>query len=337
MRHVLVPRDLPPAMPLPYARDLCVRTLAGETMGTTWLARLVVEPARPLEPVRAAILSVLDRVVAEMSPWIADSDISRFNRAAPGTWHELPADFFEVLDYAQTLAAETGGAFDPAAGALVNLWGFGPPGPRSECPGDESVAALLHARKPIRLASGRRAFQPGGVSLDLSGVAKGFAVDRVSQALSRLGIAGHLVEIGGELRGEGTKPDGTPWWVALEDSAEEDFADGRSEPSHTVAALHGLSVATSGDGVRYFRSGGRRYSHTIDPRTGYPVPERIASVTVLHRRCMCADALATALMVLGPEAGFEHAADRGVAARFIVRTDSGYHQRITPAFAAMLD
>ena len=190
---------------------------------------------------------------------------------------------------------------------------------------------MLSARgryRQLRLASGRRALQPGGLQIDLSGVAKGFAVDCVAGELERLGIVSHLVEIGGELRGRGGKPDATPWWVAIE---------GMPPLPEVVVALHDLAIATSGDAQRFFTHAGRRFSHTIDPRSGEPVSDRIASVTVLHRRCMCADALATALMVLGPDEGLAYAAARGIAARFVVREPGGPQERATPAYAAMLD
>ena len=324
MRRVLVPLDLPPVVRMAVPGDALVHELRGETMGTAWSVKLVAPPRHPLHPVRERIQRALDLVVAQMSTWIAESDISRFNRAAAGTWCELPAEFREVLKYSLAVSEETGGAFDPAAGAMVDLWGFGPAGARNGLPGaDEIIAAR---RKPkFKLASGRRALQPGGVKLDLSGVAKGFAVDLVSEQLGRLGLNDHLIEIGGELRGSGVKPDGSPWWVALEGPAE------------TVVALHGLSVATSGDSRRYFEVGGRRFSHTIDPRSGYPVPPSVESVTVLHRRCMCADALATALTVLGVSAGLGHAEQHGLAARFIIRGPDSPQEHATSAFAAMLN
>jgi thiamine biosynthesis lipoprotein len=324
MRRVLVPLDLPPVVRASVPRDASVHELQGETMGTTWSVKLVAPARHSLHPVRERIERTLDLVVAQMSTWIAESDISRFNRAAAGTWCELPAEFHEVLKYSLAVSEETSGAFDPAAGAMVDLWGFGPAGPRNRLPSaDEIVAA--RCERQLKLASGRRALQPGGVKLDLSGVAKGFAVDLVSEQLGRLGLNDHLVEIGGELRGSGTKPDGSPWWVVLEGPAE------------TVVALHGLSVATSGDSERYFEIGGRRFSHTIDPRSGYPVPQSMQSVTVLHRRCICADALATALMVLGLDAGLEYAERRGLAARFIVRNPSRPREHATSAFTAMLN
>jgi thiamine biosynthesis lipoprotein len=176
-------------------------------------------------------------------------------------------------------------------------------------------------------------FQPGGVTLDLSSIAKGFAVDKVSASLHAHGIHNHLVEIGGELNGQGIKPDGSPWWVALESFPK---GDGRERAHDAVVALHGLAIATSGDHVRFFEQGGERFSHTIDPRSGYPVVHALTSVTVLHRSCMQADALATALFVLGPEEGFNFAAHHNVAARLVSRADGGYVERMTPQLVAML-
>jgi thiamine biosynthesis lipoprotein len=262
-----------------------------------------------------------------MSTWIADSDISRFNRAAPASWIEIPDDFRRVLHHALTLSQETGGAFDPTIGALVDSWGFGPSGRQGEAPIENGVADAAQGWSRLKL-SGARALQPGGIQLDLSGIAKGYAVDRVAEMLERKGLHDCLVEIGGELRGAGVKPDGSPWWVELE-SMPPILA--------TVVALHGLSVATSGDGQRYFIHEGRRMSHTIDPQTGRPISDRLASVTVLHRRCMHADALATALTVMGPERGLAYAEAQRLAARFVLRTSESYEERVTPTFVAMSD
>jgi thiamine biosynthesis lipoprotein len=327
-RRVLVPLDLPPALRLRPA-GLGVTSLHDVTMGTTWSVKFAAPASLPLDILRSAIERVLDRVIAEMSTWIPDSEISVFNRAAPSTWCTIGMGFREVLWHALDTAADTGGAYDPTIGALVDLWGFGPPGPRQSAPDEASIASAREGTgfRRIRLDKQGRILQPGGTRLDLSSIAKGYAVDQVALTLERLGFADHLVEIGGELRGSGTKPDGSPWWVALDGPAAHE----------TVVALHGLSVATSGDAHRYFEWNGRCWSHTIDPRTGCPVPDRLAAVTVLHRRCMCADALATALTVLGPEAGFDHARARNLAARFLIRQDGEIAERVTPAFAAMLN
>jgi FAD:protein FMN transferase len=330
MRRVLIPLDVAPAVRLPASCATQVLALGGETMGTTWSVKLVPPAQLSVHPLRAGIEAVLDGVIGEMSTWVAGSDISCFNRAAAGTWCVLPRDFLSVLRCALTVAERSGGAYDPTIGALVDLWGFGPGGRPGVVPHPDAIAAARAACgwQRVKLDRGSRALQPGGVQLDLSSVAKGFAVDKVSAYLASRGIADRLVEIGGELAGHGTRPDGQPWWVALE--------NGAATPG-TVVALHGLAIATSGDGQRWFDAGSQRWSHTIDPRTGWPVSGRCASVTVLHRRCMHADALATALLVLGAEDGFALASRLNLAARFVVRHAAGFDETITPAMAAMLE
>ena len=328
MRRVLVPLDISQPPRIPAAA--CVFALGGETMGTTWSVKLAA--AAPPPAVARDIADVLDRVIAQMSTWRANSNIGQFNRSAAGAWHDLPNEFADVLDCALAIARDTDGAYDPTVGALVDLWGFGPAGPRGTIPPDDQIAAAIARTGWQRLRrEGRfRIMQPGGLQLDLSSIAKGFAVDAVARCLDRSGVADYLVEIGGELRGRGVKPDGTPWWVALEQPQSTTAAE-------TVVALHNLSIATSGDNRRFFECDGQRLSHTLDPRTGRPVRHFVASVTVLHRDCMPADAWATALMVLGPDAGFTLAVCRDLAARFVIRSGTGWQERMTPALAAMLD
>ncbi|CAN5441078.1 FAD:protein FMN transferase [soil metagenome] len=312
-----------------------VHRLAGETMGTTWSASFVAPPRCALEPLQLGMQAALDAVVAEMSPWEHGSAISRFNRAAPCTWHALSPAFFAVLAHGLLLAEASGGACDPSVGALVDLWGFGPRRRGGErafaVPAREDIARALACSGWQRLeldAPARRVRQPGGLRLDLSGIAKGFGVDEGARFLQRSGIESFLVEVGGELRGEGLKPDGQPWWVALEVPG--------AEVPQPVVALHGLSVATSGDYRRSFEHGGQRYSHTIDPRDGWPIRHGVASVTVLHRDCMAADALSTALTVMGVAAGLAFAREQGVAALFVSRTEAGFEEHTSDALAAML-
>ena len=330
MRHVLLPPTLETASP--SIGD--VITLQGETMGTHWSLRYVSPAALLRDTVQAAVQARLDALVGEMSTWDPRSDLCRYNAAAAGTWCALPQDFFTVLATALALAADTQGAYDPTAGALVNLWGFGPQGPVTAPP---SPIALKNARtlvgwQRIRLdPAQQRALQPGGTALDLSAIAKGFAVDAVSDALTALGVAHYLVEIGGELRGQGMKPDGQPWWVQLEVPS----APGLPLPE-MVVALHGLAIATSGDYRQGFTHEGQHYSHTIDPRTGHPVQHDLATVTVLHAQAMQADVLATALMVLGLPAGLAWAEQRGIAVRFVQRTRSGLAQHWSSALKALM-
>jgi thiamine biosynthesis lipoprotein len=335
MRPVLVPLEIDPATPAPGSR---LHALQGVSMGTDWSARLMLPPGLDLD-LRDVLQQELDQIVAQMSHWDGDSLLSRYNRAPAGSWHALPPQFFAVMDYALAVFEDSGGAYDPAAGALVNLWGFGPTGRYDQAgfyaPAQGAVAAVLAQRganRPRLDREGRRLVQPGGAVLDLSAVAKGYAVDCLALRLEALGVRHYLVEAGGELRGAGVKPDGQPWWVELEGVPD---AAGTPAPQALVA-LHGLAVATSGDYRRYFHHAQRRASHTLDPRTGYPIANDVASVTVLAPTCMAADALSTALTVLGLDAGLPFAEQRGVAARFLLRENGGLREVATPAWRALL-
>ncbi|MBU1346836.1 MAG: FAD:protein FMN transferase [Alphaproteobacteria bacterium] len=312
-----------------------VWSLGGDTMGTTWSVRLVASPRADRDALTAAVQAELDAVVALFSPWERTTEISRFNAAPPGVW-ALSERFWDILNAAMNLADDTDGAVDPTLGALVDLWGFGPPGPRpadAPLPSDDEIAAALAVSgwQKLRLSpNARGAVQTGGMKLDFSGIAKGHAVDRASEALTRLGATSHLVEIGGELRGAGVKPDAQPWWIGLEQPP------GAPSP-RTVAALADIAVATSGDWVRTFEIDGRLYPHTLDGRNGRPIDNGVASVTVFHASAMTADAWATALSVFGPDEGQAMAAAHGLAAQIVARTPEGMIERLTPAFVAMMD
>lgn len=314
-------------------------TLRGETMGTTWSAKLVVPAGNPEADLERGIQSELDRVVAQMSTYEADSDLSRFNRARAGTWQTLPAEFFTVLEYALDVAAETAGAYDPTVGPLVDLWGFGPGPKRHEIP---SAAAVEAARarvgwQRIRLdAANRRAFQPGGVSVDLSSVAKGFGVDQVARHLDRAGVANYLVEVGGELRARGRRPDGGAWQVAIEKPGSAAGAVDRMDEVERVIDLEDIAIATSGDYRHSFTDAGRIFSHHVDPRSGWPVEHRIASVTTLAADAMHADSTGTAIMVLGEEAGMRYAVEHDLAVLLILHDGDGFAERMSPAFRARI-
>lgn len=297
-----------------------VGRLDGRTMGTTWSLRFASPHGTDDAAIRAAVERRLDRILAEMSHWEAESLLCRFNRAEAASWTLLPPDFAAVIETALAVAEASGGAFDPAIGHLVDLWGYGPPGP---CPAPDAdrLAAARAASGWSRLAwdaANRRLRQPGGLALDFSGIAKGYAVDTVADLLGEMGLRHVLVEIGGELAGRGVRPDGEPWWVDLE-----------TPPGNACArplrlALHGIAVATSGT---Y-----RRGEHTIDPRSGRPTENGLVSVSVVAASAMLADAWASALTVLGPVAGPRLAAERGLAARFV----TAQTETLSPALHAML-
>lgn len=331
MRQVLIPQqlaDLPRALPCGS-----IVVLSGQTMGTTWSVRYIQTQDLAEAKVAAAIEAALDQVVQQMSTWLQDSLINRFNLAQPGTVIQLPAEFNAVLSKALTVAAQTDGCFDPTMGALVDLWGFGPHDAQDLPPSQTCIQQALQESgwKKLQFDSARRELkQTGKLSLDFSGIAKGFGVDQVAKALRVLGLQHYLVEVGGEFYGDGIKPDGQPWWVALERTTEA------ANLNEYIVAMHGLGVATSGDYRRYFEHHGQRYAHTIDPQTGWPVAQAPVSVSVLAVSCMEADALATALTVMGLERGLAFAQTHDIAALLTANTSSGLVQQASPKLQDML-
>jgi thiamine biosynthesis lipoprotein len=327
--RVAIPHELSAAALFRPAGEL--RLLEGAAMGTSWRVTFV-GTAAAVPAVRRAVQGILDRVVAHFSPWDSNSELSRFNATHPGAWHTASPDFARVMTPALEIAEQTGGACDPALGALVDLWGFGPV-PRKGMPDAIGIAQALrdsgwrHVElDPVAGRISRKA----PVRLDLCGIAKGYAVDLIARYFRDVGVASALVEIGGELSGYGVKPDGTPWWVAI---------DGNSgEEAPLLVALPDLAIATSGS-ERAFEHAGRTYSHTIDPCTGRPIDNGMISVSVLHESCMLADCYATALMVMGPERAIDFADARELPAVIRYRTDgaSPVAERVSARLQAMLD
>ena len=308
-----------------------IHRLSGNTMGTTWSLRLTNPDYQPMGPVLALVQQVLDAVIAQMSNWESDSVIGQFNVSKPGQTQVLPSEFAHVLEAALHWARLSDSAMDPCMGALVSLWGFGPrQNPLqphvAQIPEAQAISQLLQTSGWRHLqwnANTRELLQPGGLELDLCGIAKGFAVDWVVRRLQAEGWQGGLFEIGGELRSWGRRPDESPWRVQL--------GTGADDAPPLVVSLEGGSFATSGDCWHQFSVAGQSYSHTLDPRTGWPVQHDLASVTVFHPECMHADALATVLTVLGPQQGMEFAQQQGIAA---VLTAHGQERRAvkTPAW-----
>lgn len=312
-----------------------IASLGGHTMGTTWQVKLAAAPHRDLHPLHAGIQAQLDAVVAQMSTWEAGSDISRFNTAPAGTSVPLPALFARVLACALDIARRSDGAFDPTVGPLVALWGFGAQAQAQRVPDPTRLALARERCGWQRLQPGDgHLLQPGGLELDLSAIAKGFAVDLVSAWLRDQGITAALVEVGGELHGYGIKPDHQPWRVLVESEPE---ADAATDTPPRVLALNDLAVATSGDRFHHYAHDGVEYSHTLDPRVGAPVTRAAAAVTVVAATAMEADGWATALTVMGREEGLVFAAEHGLAARFVTRGDQGIEEHLSPAFLGLLN
>jgi thiamine biosynthesis lipoprotein len=304
---------------------LPVTMLSGRTMGTVWRIHAVVPRGMDPQAIRHVTQTRLDALVAQMSHWEAASDLCRFNRLAAGECAVLPDDFAQVMQAAVKIARDSGGAFSPSIGRLVDLWGFGPPGPVALEPDAEALAAALSPSDWQLLTfepDTRRLRQPGGMALDLSAIAKGYGVDAVMRDLAAMGLVHALVEVGGELSGRGLRPDGQPWWVDLE------VPPGVVLPTLRVG-LHGLSVATSGSYVRGL--------HNLDPRTGVPAGGGVAACSVLHGSAMEADAWASAFTVLGEEEGLILATRRNLAVRWVMGAGEGARERLSPALLAMMD
>lgn len=279
--------------------------LGGESMGTSWSVQCDDADGRDLHALHAEIEECLSLVVAQMSTWEAESEISRFNASPAGTWQKLSPEIWQVLSCAQLIAALSDGAFDATVGAKVARWGFG-------AHAFEDFAHSNVTYRDLEMDSSERAIlQTGGMQLDLSAIAKGYSADLIAARLMDLGARSMLVDVGGELRAVGDSPRGGAWNVLLE-------SDQSSDPC--VVALKDCAIATSGD--RFFRHEiqGRSVSHTIDPRNGEPINDETAQVSVIAESAMLADGWATALAVMGVEKGVAFANAQGLAVRYTLQS-----------------
>ena len=327
MNRVLTPELSTPPLP---PRNVAPLELSGATMGTSWTLRAFAPAGFNARRLHDEICGMLDAIVREMSPWEVDSDLSRFNTLDAGDSINLSTHFSAVIDCALRIAEETNGAFDPTLGALVDLWGFGAKPPAREAPNDDDINSALACSGWRKLKrDGAKLVQTGGLRLDLNGIAKGHAVDEAARIVSAAGVASFLIEIGGELKSVGVKPDGQPWWIDLERPPGD-----ASTP--LLLALYNQAVASSGDYRRSAEINGESIAHTIDPKTGRPLGNGIASVSVLHSSCMAADAYATAIQVLGAERGIAFADQAGLAAMLTERGADGFREHLSAAAAAML-
>ena len=306
--------------------------LTGETMGSTFNVKL--DPAgQPAERLREAVYTALQSVDARMSLHRPESELNGFNRAGAGVPIPMSAELFAVLAAARDISRWSNGAFDVTVAPAVETWGFGVNKQRRVPPAEQ--VALQRAKvdwRALDLDLVHRTASKGrqGLQVDLGGIAKGYGVDAAAHALDGLGIAHYMIEVGGEVRTKGVNAAGEPWQIGIEEP------DATPQRARHIVPLSGRAMATSGDYRIYFEEGGRRYSHEIDPTTAAPIAHRLCSVTVVADDCMQADGLATALIVMGPERGFELAERSGVAAHFIERAAPGrYSDRMTSAFAAL--
>ncbi|NND97587.1 MAG: (Na+)-NQR maturation NqrM [Pirellulaceae bacterium] len=303
-------------------------------MGTTYMVK--IHGAEDVDDdIRIDIDAELRRVNDQMSTYLKSSEISRFNASDSTRWFDVSRQTADVVDFAQQVARKTDGAFDVTIGPVVNAWGFGPDQRTGETPDREKLAQLKaltgFEKLSVRLDPPALRKQIPQLQVDLSAIAKGHGVDRVVTLLAEAGATDVFVEIGGEVRTSGDKA-GQPWRVGIQ---LPDTAATVSMIAHETGRGTGQdeSMATSGDYRNFFQDDGKRYSHTIDPRTAAPIVHHLASVSVVSQSCMAADAWATAINVLGPEKGLELAERESLDAFLITRTDNGYHMMGTGLLA----
>lgn len=332
--RVVIP-DLP-ALPRPDAGAVKL-VLAGQAFATDWRIAVYTTQERLAAGLEHTLLgrvqSWLDLIDRQMSPYRPQSDLCRFNGAAAGSFVALPQVMMQVVRHALDVAELTDGAFDPALLSAVEMWGFGAKVVPDGLPPEAEIRQVRDRANDWRdlVWQPDGMVRPEGVRIDLCAIAKGYAVDGLAQMLSlEPGISAGLVEIGGELKGFGVQPDGLPWWVEVES------ADGAVDMPRTVIALCGHAVATSGDLRRGFEHDGVRLSHTIDARTACPVRPEVASATVIDRDAWRADALATALIVMGEARAMAFAGQEKIACLLRVRDNGTMREIVSPALEAWL-
>lgn len=315
-------------------RQPVLHVLDGWTMGSTWSVRVVGPRDLDAAALRAGLEAQLQLLDAELSGYREHTALTRLNRAPVGEWIDLPPHLGRVLAFGRRLHDESGGAFDLTVRPLVELWGFGAAEPRATLPAAAEIAAARARIGQSRLevsVDGTRIRRLADIGVDVDAVAPGYAADVLAAWLRDRGLPDHLVEIGGELRAAGGRADGSPWQIGIERpvAARGDVAQ--------VIAVGAGGVATSGDYRDHVEIDGRRYSHTLDPRSGRPVSHALTSVTVIAGDALAADGYATALMVMGPEQGMAWADARRLPVFMIVRTANGVPvERYNEAFRPYL-
>lgn len=307
----------------------------GRTMGTYYRLTVVGRRAcRDGDALHNTVRERLDAVETRMSTYRPESEVSRFNAARSDAWIAVSAETARVVGLAIDVGRRSGGAYDITAGPLVRLWGFGPGRRENRVPAEAEIAEALSrvgtGLIEVRMEPPAIRKSVPHIGIDLASIAKGFAVDLASEALERTGVRDYCVDVGGEVRVRGLNAEDVLWRVAVE------VPQCGSRTPQRIVSLRDAALATSGDYRIGFEQDGVRYAHVLDPRAGHPIRHDLTSVTVLDRSCARADAWATALLVLGPDEGYQTAVGEQLAALFIRRTPDGFTEQPTPSFGDAL-
>ena len=308
--------------------------LVGSTMGTQFSVTLPNGLGdHDALKLQKAVEAVLEDVDETMSTYKPESMLSQFNGNPSVDWEPVEEQFCRVVENSLEISQQTNGAFDITIAPLVNLWGFGPGELIDEPPGDDEIELFLSGTgfENLHADCTKPAIRKDmpDLMLDLSAIGKGYAADVVAELLQDLGFDSFLVEVGGEIRVEGLNSNNEAWAIGIEAPLPN------ARKPHTVVHVTDTAMATSGDYRNYFEADGKLYSHTIDTRTGRPVTHSLASVTVVDNDGWRADALATALLVMGPEEGMAFAEREGIAVLMLIRTSDGIAEIESAAFAKL--
>ncbi len=309
-----------------------VHTISGETMGTTYSVKFTSQSPVNLIAIENDINSLLRTVNQQMSTFVPNSELTLFNKSTSTDWIDVSDDLAFVMNTALKISQFTNGKFDITIGPLVNLWGFGPDNKPHIVPSNRDIKKLRafvgYKNVDVRLNPPSIKKRHPDVYCDLSAIAKGFGVDKISEYLSTKKLNNHLVEIGGELRASGNKFNEN-WKVGISVPTQ-------SRTIQEAISLNNKSMATSGDYWNYFEEDGIRYSHTINPISGKPITHKLASVTIIAESCMKADAIATAIDVMGPELGLKFAKENELNVYFIVKGENDFETFFTPNFEKIM-
>ena len=287
--------------------------IEGPAFGASW--RVIVPSGTNVTSIKMALESVINSVNTSMSPYLDNSEISRFNHSQSTGWQKIPLSVCNVVETSISISKHTKGAFDPTLGGLVGQYGFGPIRQRSR--GNIS---------DISVGDGMIKKAHGSITLDLCGIAKGFALDRMVQVLEQQGILDFFIELGGEIHARGLHPSNRPWYAGIEAPEGDGLAVQR------IVRMNNEAMATSGDRANGYDHNKRRYSHIIDPGTLEPANHQLASVSVFAKTGILADGWATALFAMGPIAGPQLAVKDNISALFLVRNDGGHDEIMTGYF-----
>ncbi len=305
--------------------------ISGSTMGTYYRVSVSTLPAELTEEdLKSIIETRLGEINSRMSTYLENSEVSHFNQSTDTGWFPVSADTAKVVIEALRVFQQSEGAFDITVGPLVNLWGFGPAEKKRQIPDQSSIKEALQKigskHLQARLSPPALKKEISDLQIDLSAIAKGFAVDAVAESLKAEGLISFLVDIGGEMLASGKKTDDVPWRIAIESP------NAKKHGIQSILPLTNQAIATSGDYRNYFESKGQRFSHEIDPRTGQSINHSLVSVSVLDKSCMRADAWATALIVLGPKRGKDLAAKAKLPFFFILSEKGGFNELKSAGF-----